>query len=78
MNLIQQTIVIADASELKTFNCKSMGVLPRFVYVTRSREMSHLSTTTTKIQFLMPLSHNFKMLYFDANPIQMGYLVTEL
>ena len=28
--------------------------------------------------FLTPLSHNFKMLYFDANPITIGYLVTEL
>ena len=28
--------------------------------------------------FLTPLSHNFKILYFDANPITIGYLVTEL
>ena len=27
--------------------------------------------------FLTPLSHNFKMLHFDAKPIQIGYLVTE-
>ena len=28
--------------------------------------------------FLTPLSQNFKMLHFDANPIKIGYLVTEL
>ena len=28
--------------------------------------------------FLAPLSHNFKMLHFDAHPITIGYLVTEL
>ena len=28
--------------------------------------------------FLTPLSHNFKMLPFDANPIAIGYLVTEI
>ena len=28
--------------------------------------------------FLTPLSHNFKMLHVDANPITIGYLVTEL
>ena len=28
--------------------------------------------------FLAPLSHNFKMLHFDANPITIEYLVTEL
>ena len=28
--------------------------------------------------FLTPLSHHFKMLHFDANPITIGYLVTEL
>ena len=28
--------------------------------------------------FLTPLYHNFKMLHFDANPITIGYLVTEL
>ena len=28
--------------------------------------------------FLTPLSYNFKMLHFDANPITIGYLVTEL
>ena len=28
--------------------------------------------------FLAPLSHNFKTLHFDANPITIGYLVTEL
>ena len=28
--------------------------------------------------FLTPLSHNFKMLHFDANPITIGYLVTKL
>ena len=28
--------------------------------------------------FLTPLSHNFKMLHFYANPITIGYLVTEL
>ena len=26
--------------------------------------------------FLTPLSYNFKMLHFDANPITIGYLVT--
>ena len=28
--------------------------------------------------FLTPLSHNLKILHFDANPITIGYLVTEL
>ena len=28
--------------------------------------------------FLTALSHNFKMLHFDANPMTIGYLVTEL
>ena len=28
--------------------------------------------------FLAPLSQNFTMLQFDANPITIGYLVTEL
>ena len=28
--------------------------------------------------FLTLLSHNIKMLHFDANPITIGYLVTEL
>ena len=28
--------------------------------------------------FLTPLSKNFKMLHFDANPVTIGYLVTEL
>ena len=28
--------------------------------------------------FLTPLSQNFKMPHFDANPITIGYLVTEL
>ena len=28
--------------------------------------------------FLTPLSHNFKMLHFYANPITIEYLVTEL
>ena len=28
--------------------------------------------------FLTPLSHNFKLLHFDANPITIEYLVTEL
>ena len=28
--------------------------------------------------FLTPLCHNLKMLHFDANPITIGYLVTEL
>ena len=28
--------------------------------------------------FLTPLSHNFKMLNFDAHLITIGYLVTEL
>ena len=28
--------------------------------------------------FLTTLSHNFKMLHFDANPITIGYPVTEL
>ena len=28
--------------------------------------------------FLTPLSQTFKMLHFDANPITIGYLVTEL
>ena len=28
--------------------------------------------------FLTPLSKNFKLLHFDANPITIGYLVTEL
>ena len=28
--------------------------------------------------FLAPLSQNVKMLHFDANPIAIGYLVTEL
>ena len=28
--------------------------------------------------FLTPLFHNFQMLHFDANPITIGYLVTEL
>ena len=27
---------------------------------------------------LAPLSQNFKMLHFDANPITIGYLVAEL
>ena len=27
--------------------------------------------------FLAPLSHNFIMLHFDANPIAIGFLVTE-
>ena len=31
-----------------------------------------------KFNFFTPLSHNFKMLHFDANPITIGYLVTEL
>ena len=33
-----------------------------------------------KCQFLVltPLSHYVEMLHFDANPIQIGYLVTEL
>ena len=28
--------------------------------------------------FLTPLSRNFKMLHVDANPMTIGYLVTEL
>ena len=28
--------------------------------------------------FLTLLSHNFKLLHFDANPTTIGYLVTEL
>ena len=28
--------------------------------------------------FLTPLSHKFHKLHFDANPIKIGYLVTEL
>ena len=28
--------------------------------------------------FLTPLYHNLKMLHFDANPITIEYLVTEL
>ena len=31
-----------------------------------------------KSYFLTPLSHNFKMLHFDPNPIAIRYLVTEL
>ena len=27
--------------------------------------------------FLTPLSHNFKMLHCDTNPIMIGYLVTD-
>ena len=30
------------------------------------------------VYFLTPLSYNFEMLHFDANPITIGYLVTEL
>ena len=44
-------------------------------YVTR--EMSHLSKILN-YHFLTPLSHNVKMLHFDANPITIGYLVAEL
>ena len=28
--------------------------------------------------FLTPLSKNLKMLHFDANPLTIGYLLTEL
>ena len=28
--------------------------------------------------FFTPFSHEFKMLYFDANPITIGYLVAKL
>ena len=28
--------------------------------------------------FLTPLSHNFKIINVDANPVTIGYLVTEL
>ena len=30
------------------------------------------------LYFLTPLSQNLKMLHFDANPVTIGYLVTEL
>ena len=30
------------------------------------------------LYFLTPLSHTLKMLHFDANPITISYLVTEL
>ena len=44
-----------------------------FLYVTRSRAMSHLS----KI-FKFEFSGNLKMLHFYANPVRIGCLVTEL
>ena len=39
--------------------------------------MSHL-VENFNFFFLAPLSHNFKMLHFYANPITIGYLVAEL
>ena len=48
-----------------------------FKYVTWSREMSNLSKNFN-FNFLTPLSQFLKMLQFDANPITIGYLVTEL
>ena len=38
---------------------------------------NHLSKNFN-FYFLTPLSQNFKMLHFDASPITIGYLVTEL
>ena len=50
-------------------------VILSFVNVTRSRVMSHLSKMSNSY-FLMPLSHNFKMRHFDANPLWIsGYRV---
>ena len=45
-------------------------------YVTRSQEMSRLSKKRNS-EFLTPLSHNFNMLHFAANPIKIGYPVTD-
>ena len=52
---------------------------PRYTnkYVTRSREMSHMSKMFN-FEFLTPLSGNLKMFNFDAYPIRIGYLVTDL
>ena len=53
-------------------------IIPCFLsYVTRSREMSHMSKIFN-FETLTPPSGNLKMLHFSANPIIIGYLVTDL
>ena len=50
-----------------------------YTFVTWSREMSLLSKKFNfNFYFLPPLSYNFEMLHFDANPITNGYLASEL
>ena len=47
------------------------------IYVTRSREMSRMSTIFN-FEISTPLSGNSRMLHFNANLIIIWYLVTEL
>ena len=71
-----------QGSHLQRTDPKCHKNLKIYIYVTQSREMSHMSKIFNFEIFTTP-SSNFKMLHFDANPIKignlfLGYLVTEL
>ena len=48
-----------------------------FVYVTRSRGMSHMSAIFN-FEFSTLITCPFKMLHFDPNPTSIGHLVAEI
>ena len=55
-----------------------MSRLSHFVICDMIKGNESLVETKMSISIFLHLSQNFKMLHFDANPITIGYLVTEL
>ena len=54
---------------------KSLKYEPYYTFVQRTFVTSLVENFNS--YFLAPISHNFNMLYFDPNPVTIGYLVTE-
>ena len=70
--------VIICVFEFNLFFANSVSLLATCALICDMIKGTESLVENLNSHFLTPLSHNFNMLHFDANPITIGYLVAEL